>query len=364
MPFDGSSGQIIVRADLGRGEARRLILDTGAYESYLWSEEAAALGLTPSEPLRRRDASTSFTVRHVHGVRVAVGKAVVDGQSFATKPRPMRHADGFLGYPWLSHFVVEVDFTAHRLRFWTPACDRGGPDATPVPLRFVEGRMPTLAATLTLAKGAPIDAELMVDTGAGTTAILNTPFVAEHELLARAGRLANAETGGVGGGRSALAVARAASLRVGDFTLERPIIELGKPDTAAGAGSFGADHPWDGILGCGVLSRFDVVIDYPHARLLLRPTARFGEPFPHDVVQALLEETPAGLRVVALRHGGGADRAGLRPDDLIVAIAGAPAGTLTRKAFWAVADREGVHVLDVRRGGERVQLKLVIENVL
>ncbi len=364
VPFDGSSGQIVVDADLGRGAPRRLILDTGAYESYLWSEVAAELGLEPSAPVRRADASTSFVVRHVHGVRVAVGKAAVGEQSFATKSRPMRHADGFLGWPWISRFVVEVDFTAHRLRLWTPECDRAQPDSTAVPLRFVEERMPTVPATLTFADGAPIEATLMVDTGAGTTAILNTPFVAEHRLLARAGRLGAVETGSVGGGRSPLALARGRSLRLASFELARPIVALGKPDDAGGAGSFGAHHSWDGILGCGVLSRFHVTIDYPRSRLLLRPTARLADPFRHDVLQALLVEVPAGLRVVALRPGGAADRAGLVAEDVITAIAGAPPGILTRKEFWKVAGREGAHALDVQRGAERRRLVLTIANLL
>jgi hypothetical protein len=364
VPFDGSSGQIIVSADLGGGAPRRLLLDTGAYESYLWSEVAAELGLEPSRPVRRADASTSFVVRHLHGLRVAVGKAVVAGQSFATKPRPMRHADGFLGWPWIRRFVVEVDFSAQRLRFWTLPCDLAQAGTAVVPLRFVEGRMPTVPATFTFADGVPIEATLMVDTGAGAAALLNTPFVAAERLLARAGRLADAETGGVGGGRSALALARAHSLRLAGFELARPIVSLGKPADAGGTGSFGAHHPWDGVLGCGVLSRFDVTFDYPRARLLLRPTARLGDPFRHDVVQALLVEVPAGLRVQALRAGGAADRAGLLPDDVITAIAGAPPGVLTRQEFWKVADREGAHALAVRRGGERRLLTLTIADPL
>jgi hypothetical protein len=372
VPFDASSGQILVDADVGGGASRRFLFDTGAWEHYLWSEEAAALGWKPRGDVRRRDASaSSYVVQHVDGVRVALGKVSVDGQSFATKPRGMRHADGLLGYPLLAPFVVEVDFVAHRLRFWSAACDRRAPGAVALPLAFEEGRMPVVEATLVMPQGEPVAARLMVDTGAGATAIFNTPFVTRHRLLQRAAALADQQAGGLGGGQSRLAMTRARELRLAGFTLARPVVELGRPaEDSSGAGSFGAAHPWDGVLGCGILSRFLVTLDYPHRRLLLAPNARFAQPFRHDALQVLLAETPEGLRVVALRPGGLADRAGLLPEDLIVAVAGAPAplhaepGTLTRAAFWKVVDVEGTYALEVRRGGERRTLTLVVAGLL
>lgn len=367
VAYDASSGQILVDADLGSGKPRRFIFDTGAYENYLWSEEAEALGWKPEGEVVRHDASTSpFVVRHVHGKRVAIGKAVVNGQSFATRPRGMRHADGLLGYPVIRRFVIDVDFVAHRLRFWTPSCDRATePGSVAVPLRFLGGgRMPVVDAILLMPRGEPLPATWMVDTGAGAAALLNTPFVARHDVIARATAVADEQTGSIGGGQSTLAATRARELRLGGFTLARPIVLLGRggegPDAA---GSFGSEHPRDGILGCAVFGRFHFTIDYPHHRLLLRPNERFAEPFRHDSVQALLAETPGGLRVVALRPGGGADRAGLRPDDVIVAIAGAPPGVLTKKTFWSFIDRGGAHALDVRRGAERRRLTLTANDL-
>ena len=68
--------------------------------------------------------------------------------------------------------------------------------------------------------------------------------------------------------------------------------------------------------------------------------------------------------MVALRTGGQADRAGLRPDDVIVTITGAPPGPLTEKSFWQLVDHDGVYTLEVHRGAQRHRLTLTIKNVL
>ena len=370
VPYDATTGQIIVSADLGGTAPRRFILDTGAYENYVWTEEANALGWKPQGQVVRRDASTSeYVVSHVHGKRVAIGEAAVPSQSFATKPRGMRHADGFLGWPVISPFAVDVDFVAHRLRFWTAACDRRRADTVVLPLRFVEGRMPVVDATLAMPKGEPLAATLMVDTGAGATAIFNTPFVERHGLVGRAPVVVDQQTGSVGGGQSRLGAARARELRLAGFALARPIVLLGRQGTGTGGnGTFGAEHPWDGVLGCGILSRFHVTIDYPHSRLLLRPNSRFVEPFRQEIVQMLLADTAEGPKVVALRPGGAADRAGLRADDVILAVAGphrSPlSGPFSMEAFWELLRRDGTYAVDVRRGRERHRLTLVVKETL
>jgi hypothetical protein len=229
--------------------------------------------------------------------------------------------------------------------------------------------MPVVDVTLAMPTGEPVAATLMVDTGAGATAIFNTPFVARHGLLARAPVVVDQQTGSVGGGQSRLGAARARELRLAGFVLARPIVLLGRQGTGTGAsGSFGAEHPWDGVLGCEILSRFEVTIDYPRRRLLLRPNSRFGEPFRQEVVQMLLADTPDGPRVVALRPGGAADRAGLRADDVILAVAGPHPAPLPRplsnKAFWDLLRNDGTYSLEVRRGGERHWLTLVVKETL
>jgi hypothetical protein len=62
-------------------------------------------------------------------------------------------------------------------------------------------------------------------------------------------------------------------LHIGPFGLERvktafaPATTRSKQDGA------------DGILGNGLLERFHVVFDYRGGRILLKPNARFGDPF-------------------------------------------------------------------------------------
>src|SRR5687768_11222105 len=56
VPFDFVGGQVRVAVSLDGAPARRLLLDTGAEEHYLWSDAAAALGWELGEKIVRRDA--------------------------------------------------------------------------------------------------------------------------------------------------------------------------------------------------------------------------------------------------------------------------------------------------------------------
>jgi S1-C subfamily serine protease len=68
----------------------------------------------------------------------------------------------------------------------------------------------------------------------------------------------------------------------------------------------------------------------------------------------------AGVEVVEVVDGSPADAAGLRPEDLIVAVDGRPVSRVDEIQALLVSDRIGADVvLDVVRSGRRVELRLV-----
>jgi hypothetical protein len=80
----------------------------------------------------------------------------------------------------------------------------------------------------------------------------------------------------------------------------------------------------DGLLGASFLSRYRVVIDYPHRALWLDPQGGISpRPFEYCHVGLQLERRDHSLRVVALVRRSPAERAGIRVADVLEKIDGA-----------------------------------------
>jgi Zn-dependent M28 family amino/carboxypeptidase len=116
----------------------------------------------------------------------------------------------------------------------------------------------------------------------------------------------------------------------------------------------------------------DVVHDLanaPRAPVYVRPAAPSPSPQRGEggygpylgTVPAFGAEGVAGAKLAAIRTGSPAERAGLRPGDVIVEFAGSQVTSLEDFAVLLMAQREGARVrIVVRRGGERVATEAVL----
>lgn len=118
------------------------------------------------------------------------------------------------------------------------------------------------------------------------------------------------------------------------------------------------------LIGLGMLDRYDVTLDYPGRRMLLRERARPATPKVHPGYAISMIDGAA--KVVQLYTGSPAEQAGLRLGDEVVAIDGR---VLTDPAQqcetmrWLIEDRpaDSARALSVVRDGEVVALSLAAQ---
>jgi membrane-associated protease RseP (regulator of RpoE activity) len=82
-------------------------------------------------------------------------------------------------------------------------------------------------------------------------------------------------------------------------------------------------------LGGGVLHRFTVAFDYTARRMYLAPNAQFGKPDAFDRSELFLLGDGDAFKVADVAKDSAAAKAGLRENDLIVAIGGEAVGSRT-----------------------------------
>jgi membrane-associated protease RseP (regulator of RpoE activity) len=160
-----------------------------------------------------------------------------------------------------------------------------------------------------------------IDTGSRVELTLTKPFADANGLIAKHPKGVEAVDGwGVGG------PARSYVTRGKDFELGP--VKIGDVVASIGTQSKGAfaDPSYQGNVGTGLLKRFVVTFDYGHQIMYLKPIT----PPPSDIgtfdrAGFWINASAKGFKIVDLTAGGPAAVAGLKTNDEITAVDGAPA---------------------------------------
>jgi hypothetical protein len=166
---------------------------------------------------------------------------------------------------------------------------------------------------------APLPLLLVLDTGAGHALSLETS--ADERLHLPPEHLRTDLGRGLGGIISGY-LGRVAAVHLGRYQLPRVLTSFPDPSQVHQRLQ-GFEARRQGNLGFETLKRFDLVIDYPHKRMLLRPNSLRHTPFEHDMCGLeLLAGGPDYRRYLVLRvvAGSPAEAAGIEPDEELVSI--------------------------------------------
>jgi predicted aspartyl protease len=237
------------------------ILDTGAGISLLSPEVARELGIEVIGKKEARGAAGPVSLSLGRVESLAVGDAVVRAPEVAITGELLRigaavgaRIDGNLGYSFLSHFRVTVDYARSTLRL-TGANheDTGRAARGQVAFRLAAADKPLVIVPV-LVNGSHAY-EFALDTGASVTVV--TPELARQQGLT----LREMPSMAGGGGTMSASAGQLESLALGGAESRRVSVVasgfLGPLSDAVGA-------KLDGILGYNFLREFRVTIDYPH----------------------------------------------------------------------------------------------------
>lgn len=366
IPFAHDGRHIRLRARVQGKDSLWIAFDTGASGPLFDDARMRALGLEPHGQQHMQGGGGQAMGASVDDLRIELPGFEITGLTSATldlttlSAQAGRPLDGVLGQPVFDRCAVAIDYVNRRLSLYDGKTYKYTGKGVILPLTFVHG-LPYVTAKVTLPGRKPVQGRFVLDTGSSADLIFTSGFVERENAVASLERSVVSRAHGVGG-MVENPVGRIARLELGPFTLEKPIgIFMGPGGHAAAEGAIGN-------IGGGILSRFNVIFDYPRKRMILEPNARFDLPFESDMSGLALNSTPPDYRVVRVanvREGSPAAEAGFKVGDVVESIDGAEAGSIgiaTLKEWFRTEGR--TFRLAIVRGGERLDFSLTTRRAI
>lgn len=263
----GAQPLILLPVEVNGEGPFEFILDTGAGTSLLTPELGRRLGIKVIGSREGQSAGGAVSVSLAKVDSLAVGSTKLDdvdvglvdlshvGRAVGAK------IDGDLGYNFLRHFRISLDYRRNEIRFDDPKrFELAGPSTalTEVPMRLASPAKPLILVEVYANGRGPF--QFAIDTGTSTTAI--TPELAQQLGVASA-PIGTATTGGahVDVAAGVLQSFQVGGARINDFTV---VVADFFAMLSAAVGA-----KLDGIVGYNFLRNYKVALDYPNETLSL-----------------------------------------------------------------------------------------------
>jgi predicted aspartyl protease len=266
------------------------VFDTGATSTVLDSTTAVALKITPQNQTTAQGASGSSNYQlskiasvNIHDVELKNLTAI--HVSLLSLSRSLgSKIDGIIGNDVLLNRVTEINYDTRMIRLLRSVDESSISSPRKLPFTFVNFiPIPAIDLSFTLTNGKQFSEKFLVDTGAGLTMILNTPFIEQNDLYHQVGKTITSTSKDLTS-KTVNQKALFQHVQIDEFIFsEVPVTLSGAKKGVNGLPGLG------GILGNEILKQFNMVLDYPNQIIYLKKNQMFGMPFYYPMAGFKLE---------------------------------------------------------------------------
>ncbi len=234
---------------------------------------------------------------------------------------------GILGYELFSRFVVKIDYEAKVLTLMAPQRFKPSKKFARLPIT-VEDTKPYYVAELKINDTTSMSAKLLVDTGASHGLFLDTE--SSSKIVVPTKNISCTIGKGLGGlitGR----MARISLLQIGKYSIPNMISSFPDQKSYFDTLRTGATVYRNGSIGGEVLSRFQVIFDFPREKIYIKSNGSLRKRFYYNMSGLTLKamgETLHDFEIVEVRQNSSAKQSDIRVGDRVIAVNNAPTSTM------------------------------------
>lgn len=374
IPFEYENNFIIVKVLFNDVFPLKFIFDTGAEHTILTKREITDLLQVNYDrrfTLKGSDLTTDLYAYLATGVKlsihnmIAMNRAilVLEEDYFRFEEYGGINVQGIIGADLFRRFVVKIDYRRKMISLYDPAkfeIPKGKYEEVPVQ---ITRNKPYIIAQTTLTQDTTIAAKYLIDTGASLSLLIYTN---SHPAFDLPPNYIRSKIGmGLGGYLQGF-LGRIDDMEIGPYKLPGVITNF--QDIPAEIDSSFLNNR-NGIIGNQILNRFEIIIDYIHEKMYVKPGRNFRKKFEYDKSGLILAASGQSLNVftvVDIITNSPAAEAGMQIGDEIKRINNVPAGLLslsdlTRKLRKRPGKKIKILVL---RGEERLKFSFKLRRLL
>jgi len=203
-------------------------------------------------PIRTLDG---FAIR-LPGLEMYVDRSSAVDLSPVNKGNSQRE-DGLLGYPFLSRYVVTINYQNETMTITTAEKFVPPTGATPLPIEIRHG-WPFIKGAVKPSEDVTLQDKFFIDSGSSDAV--------DHPIATQLQSRKPTETGVGLGTPTTGSVAKLWGFQIGPYLIHNVEVAC-----------CGSSEDTKRMFGGEILSRFTVIFDYPHGQILLIPNRRYAE---------------------------------------------------------------------------------------
>lgn len=356
-----TGGVIILQARFSdKPDTLNFILDTGSGGISLDSTTTRYFGLTPTPSDRTiRGIGGIRQVSFLYNQKLRLPGLTIDSLNFHVNNYELLTAvyglriDGIIGYSVLSRYIVKLNFDSLHVEFWTKGSlkyPRGGyllkPIISTLPVSFLRVR-----------DEGTFSSRFLFDTGAGLNMMLSTDFVADSALLHRKRKLYAKQAEGLGG-KIDMNMTVIKEVKLGPYKFRNVPVYIFDDEYNI------TSYPYlGGLIGNDLLRRFNIILNYERRDFYLVPNSHFNEPFDYSYTGIDFYLSDGRILLGDVAKGSPAEAAGLKEDDVVIAIN--KNFTQSLQAFKAAlqGNKEKIKII-VLRDGILLEYEFKVKSIL
>ncbi len=349
--------QVWIKVALQNSNADSLqfVFDSGAAASLL--DSAIVARVFPDKHLDRINAmgvGGNAAMKQLNGQSLYLNGLKLDNVNFVVSDlsrlsgRMGRKLDGIIGYDLLKQYVTQIDIDHKSLRIYKDINDITTEKGKPLDFDFSPqfANFPRMKGSFTTQAGQSYSGYFIFDSGAAVTAMLNTPFVNEHQLLTKSGKTTSTKAEGLTNSSDKY------TARINSFTFNGETfndLPISMSQTTAGVS---AAKGYVGLIGNQLLFRYNIIFDYKHSAIYLQPNAAHNAPFEFPLHSFTLKTSNGNIYLDNIAPGSPEKEQGLEENAQLISVNGKKDMSITE--VRKLLQHEGKITLKVKQtGGEK-----------
>jgi len=313
-----TGGVIIVQAKFNKiTEPFNFILDTGSGAISLDSSTAAEFKI-PHVPSGKsiNGIAGSSEVDYTKNNKLVLPGLTVDSLDFYINNYDILSSvygekiDGIMGYSFLSRYIVEINYDSSNIEVYTP-----GRIEYPKKGYLLHPLFTALPIQPLIIKDArTINANFYIDTGAGLCFLISKQFQDDSMVLKKRRKPVEIQVQGLGG-RKLMMLTIIKQVQIGPYKFRKVPTDILNDEYNA------TSYPFlGGVIGNDILRRFNVILNYSKREIHLLPNSHFNDDFDYSYTGLNMYYIEGKIVLDEVIQKSPAYRAGLKKDDIIVAI--------------------------------------------